>query len=110
MRKLKVFLLLPLLSLPPSITADLRARFGERPSRDLARGDLDRFIITLARRCLSAARRLLTHSATAPEMHVIAAAADADSKTAAPPARRRSARRITLRVLPTSPRARPQTT
>jgi hypothetical protein len=110
MRKLKVFLLLPLLSLPPRITADLRARFGDRPNRDLARGDLSHHIFTLARRCFSAPRRLLTHSATQPEIDVITAAADAEAKTAGPPARRRSARRVTIRVLPASPRVRPQTT
>jgi hypothetical protein len=70
-----------------------------------------RFLISLASRCLSAPRRLLTHSATDPEIHVIAAAAEAEATTAtSPPSRRRSARRITIRVLPASPRARPQTT
>ena len=79
--------------------------------RDLARGDLGRFIIALARRCLSAPRRLLTHSATAPEIHVIAAAADADATDRSPDrSTARSARRVTIRVLPASPRVRPQTT
>jgi hypothetical protein len=70
-----------------------------------------RFLISLACRCVSAPRRLLTHSATDPEIHVIAAAAEAESTTTTPPPpRRRSARRITIRVLPASPRAWPQTT
>lgn len=59
---------------------------------------------------LSLPRRLLTHSATAPEIDVIAGAVEAEAKTTSPPARRRSARRYTLRVLPASPRVRPQTT
>jgi hypothetical protein len=59
---------------------------------------------------LSLPRRLLTHSATAPEIEVIAQAVDAEAKTTAPPTRRPSARRVTIRVLPASPRVRPQTT
>jgi len=110
MRKLRVFLLLPLLSLPPRFTADLKARLGDRSPRDLARGDLGQFIISLARRCLSAPRRLLTHSTTEPEIHVIAAAAEADPTAAVGPPRRRAARRVTLRVLTAAPRVRPQTT
>jgi hypothetical protein len=69
------------------------------------------FIAYLARRCWSAPRLLLNHSATEPEIHVIAAAADAEPDSASPPPpRRRSARRMTLRVLPASPLTRPQTT
>ncbi len=67
-------------------------------------------IVSLARRCWSLPRRLLTHSVTDPEIHVIAAATEAEPTTASPPPKRRSARRITIRVLSASPRARPQTT
>lgn len=109
MRKLRIILLLPLLSLPLRVTADLRARIGEAPPRDLLRGDLGRSISRLARRCLRAPRRLLTHSATAPEIHVITAKAHAES-TAAAPGRRRRTPRFTPRVLTAAPRVRPQTT
>lgn len=110
MRKLRIILLLPLLSLPLRVTADLRARIGEASPRDLLRGDLGRSITKLLRRCLRAPRRLLTHSATAPEIHVITAKAHAETTTAAPSGRRRATRRLTPRVLTAAPRVRPQTT
>lgn len=111
MRKLSIFLLLPLLSLPLRSTADLRNRIAERGPWDLTTGDLAAFIKKLARRCFQAPRRLLTHSATAQEIQVIAAKADAEATTTAkPPARRRIAHRVTRRVLPAAPRVRPQTT
>jgi hypothetical protein len=109
MRKLSV-LLLPLLSLPLRVRADRGARIVEGIPRDPARGHLPPFLHALVRRCLSAPRRLLTHSATVQEIHVIAGAADADVIKAAPPARRASVRSITRRVLPATPRVRPQTT
>jgi len=69
------------------------------------------FIVYLARRCWSAPRLLLTHSATDPEIHVMTAAAEAERDTATPPPpRRHGVRRITIRMLPASPRAWPQTT
>ena len=77
---------------------------------DLARGDLPPFLRAFVRRCLSAPRRLLTHSATVQEIHVITGAADADVLEATPTARRAVARRVTQRVLPATPRVRPQTT
>ena len=110
MRKLSVFLLLPLLSLPLRVRADRRARIEEAVPRDLARGDLPPFLRAFVRRCLSAPRRLLTHSATVQEIHVITGAADADVLEATPTARRAVARRVTQRVLPATPRVRPQTT
>ena len=110
MRKLSVFLLLPLLSLPLRVRADRLARTGDLTPRDLARGDLPPFLHALVRRCLSAPRRLLTHTATVQQIHVIAAAADVDVIETTPPARRAGVRSITRRVLPATPRVRPQTT
>ncbi len=109
MRKLRIILFLPLLSLPLRVSADLRARIDEAPPRNLLRGDLGRSISKLVRRGLRAPRRLLTHSATEPEIQVIAAKVHAES-TAAAPGRRRRPRRVTSRVLITAPRVRPQTT
>ena len=110
MRKLRIILLLPLLSLPLRVTADLRARIGIAPPLDLLRGDLGRSISKFVRRCLQAPRRLLTHSATAPEIQVIAAKAHAESTTATPLGRRRRTRRFTPRVLTQAARVSPQTT
>ena len=109
MRKLRIILLLPLLSLPLRVTADLRARIGEAPPRDLLRGELGRTLTKFLRRCLRAPRRLLTHSATAPEIQVITAKAHAETTTAAP-GRRRRLRALNPRVLTAAPRVRPQTT
>jgi hypothetical protein len=110
MRKLSVFLLLPLLSLPLRVRADRKARIGEVTPRDPARGDIRPFLHAVVRRCLSAPRRLLTHSATVQEIHVIAGAADADVLAATPPARRAGVHSVRQRVLPATPRGRPQTT
>ena len=111
MRKLSVFLLLPLLSLPLRVRADRRARMGEIIPRDPARGSFPHLPHALVRRCLSAPRRLLTHTATTvQEIHVIAAAADVDVIATPPPPRRAGVRSITPRVLPATPRVRPQTT
>ena len=111
MRKLSIFLLLPLMSIPFRFTADLRNRIAERGPWDLTRGDLTAFITQFAQECFQAPRRLLTHSATAQEIQVIAAKADAEATTTAkPPARRRVAHRVTRRVLPAAPRVHPQTT
>jgi hypothetical protein len=109
MRKLSNFLLLPLLSLPLRLQADNGTRSGEDIPRDPA-GDLRVILNTLVRRCLSAPRRLLTHSATAQEIHVITQAADADARQTTPPARRAGVRRIVPRVLPATPLVRPRTT
>jgi len=110
MRKLSVFLLLPLLSLPLRVRADRAARTDEIVPRGLARGSFPPFFHALVGRCLRAPRRLLTHSATLQEIHVIAAAADVDVIEATPAARRAGVLRITKRVLPAAPRVRPQTT
>lgn len=67
-------------------------------------------IVSFARRCWFLPRRLLTHSATDPEIQVIAAATEAEFTIASPLPKRRSARRITIRLFSASPRARPQTT
>ena len=110
MRKLRTILLLPLLSLPLRLAAYLRAQNGEAPPRDLPRGDLGRSISKLVRRCLQAPRRLLTHSATEPEIQVIAAKAHAESTQAAPAGRRHRPHASAPRVLTAAPRVRPQTT
>lgn len=110
MRKLSIFLLLPLLSLPLRVSADLRTRLAVRPPRNLLRGDRYRSITKLARWCLRSPRRLLTHAATEPEIHVITAKAHSEATEATPPARRRPMRRLSLRVLTAAPRVRPQTT
>jgi hypothetical protein len=113
MRKLSVFLLLPLLSLPLRVRADRRARMGEIIPRDPARGSFlqsPHFLHALVRRCLSAPRRLLSHTATVQEIHVIAAVADLDVIETTPPAKRAGVRSITRRILPATPRVRPQTT
>jgi hypothetical protein len=110
MRKLSVFLLLPLFSLPLRVYADRRARMGDLIPRDPARGDLPPFLHALVRRCMSAPRRLLTHSATVQEIHVIAGAADVDVLETTPPARRAGVRSVRQRVLPATPRVRPRTT
>lgn len=110
MRKLSVFLLLPLLSLPLRTTKDLRNRLGDPSRASLTRGDLARVIASLARRSLNAPRRLLSPRATEPEIHVIAAKAHAETTEATAPARRRPIRTLTPRVLLAAPRVRPQTT
>jgi hypothetical protein len=110
MRKLSVFLLLPLLSLPLRVRAGRMARIGEAAPRDPARGEIPPYFRAFVRRCLRAPRRLLTHSATVQEIHVIAGAADADVIQATPPARRAGVRSLRQRVLPAAPRVRPQTT
>ena len=110
MRKLSVFLLLPLLSLPLRVRAGHRARIDEAIPRDLARGILPPSLHALVRRCLAAPRRLLTPSATVQEIRVIACAADADVLETPPPPRRVDVRSVMQRVLPASPRVRPQTT
>lgn len=108
MRKLSV-LLLPLLFLPLRLRADREIR-DVGVSGDAARGSYPRFLHAVVRRCLRAPRRLLTHSATAQEINVIAGAAEADVIEAAPPTRRAAARSVRPRVLPAVPRVRPQTT
>jgi hypothetical protein len=110
MRKLSVFLLLPLLSLPLRTTKDLRNRLGDPSRAALTRGDLARVIASLARRSLNAPRRLLTPKATEPEIHVIAAKAHAEATQATPPVRRPTRRILVPRLLPSTPRMRPQTT
>ena len=110
MRKLSIFLLLPLFSLPLRVRADRMARIGEAQPPDPARGDIPPFLHSIVRRCLSAPRRLLTHSATLQEIHVIAAAADVEVVETAPPARRAGVRSLRQRILPAAPRVRPQTT
>ena len=111
MRKLSI-LLLPLLFLPLRLRADRQIR-NVGVSGEAARGPqapFPRFLHALARRCLSAPRRLLTHSATVQEIHVIAGAAEADVIETAPPTRRAALRSVRPRVLPATPRVRPQTT
>jgi len=53
---------------------------------------------------------VLIRGTTAPEIDVIVGAVKAEGTTAAPPGRRRAARRITHRVLPSAPRVVPRTT
>jgi hypothetical protein len=110
MRKLSVFLLLPLLSLPLRASADLRTRIRVLTPRNLLRGDRSRSISKLVHWCLRAPRRLLTHAATEPEIQVMAAKAHSEATEATPPARRRPMRRMSVLVLPAAPRVRPQTT
>ncbi len=109
MRKLSV-LLLPLLFLPLRLRADRDIRSAEIATGSPARGLSPPFLHALVRRCLSAPRRLLTHSATVQEIHVIAGAAEADVVQTPPPARRAVLRSVRQRVLPAAPRVRPQTT
>ena len=110
MRKLKVFLLLPLLYLSRPLRSEPENPLGARSPRDLVRGDLARFIQLCYRKARNAPRRLLGHSPTAPEIEVIAARADAEARTAAPPTRRRRRSPVAPRVLPQAPRVRPCTT
>jgi hypothetical protein len=107
-RKLSV-LLLPLLFLPLRLRADRETRSAEA-SGDAARGSVPPLLHALVRRCLSAPRRLLTHSATVQEIHVIAGAVETDVIQAPPPARRAARRMVRPRILPAAPRVRPQTT
>lgn len=111
MRKLSV-LLLPLLVLPLRLKADRDLRDLESFG-DAARGSHPRFphlLHAVVLRCLRAPRRLLTHSATAPEIHVMAGAAETDVIETAPPTKRAAIRSVRPRVLPATPRVRPQTT
>jgi hypothetical protein len=110
-RKLSA-LLLPLLFLPLRLRADREIR-DIGVSGDASRGPHPRvphFLHALVLRCLRAPRRLLTHSATAPEIHVIAGAAETDVIETAPPSKRAALRSVRPRVLLATPRVRPQTT
>lgn len=109
-RQASSFLLLPLMFIPARFSADLGSRMGiEVPPRDPTGGNYRRIATFLARRVRAVSRLFVPR--TASEMHVIAAAATAETKTSRPPSRRRrAARATTVRTLLSSPRVRPQTT
>jgi hypothetical protein len=121
MRSLDRFLLLPLLSHLSrrfSAPAEPSSRIGDRSLRALVGGILPR-ARALVRRCLAPLRKLFGPRATDPEIHVIAAASSATTKSAgtdgtesaAHDARRRHGpRRVIVRLLPAAPTFAPQTT
>ena len=118
MRPLDRFLLLPLLSHLFRAPADPSSRIGEQSLRDLVGGVLPQ-ARALVRRCLDPLRKLFGPRATDPEIHVIAAASSATTKSAgtdgtesaAHDARRRHGpRRVIVRLLPAAPTFAPQTT
>lgn len=109
MRKLSHFLLLPLMFLPARALADRRSKMmADRRPIDLTGGTLRRTTI-MFRRVRDISRLFVPRPAA--EMHVIASAAKADTKSARPPSRRRRpSRSASTGTLTAAPRARPQTT